>query len=373
MFLMLGTACAAQSSQPALGSVQQEDDTVQQEQEIVGPDVVVNGQPMKTESTKEGDITMIAAQEFAELFGAEYSFDGQNGVVTLTWNEKTAKFTLDDTKAALNGTDTMLKAAPYQRDDVVRIPAKAAAEALGGGSKMAHETLYLTPCAGDIDVPQGYLVPILMYHAVSDEIWGIEELFVSPSSMEQQLKYLCDNGYTTITFEDLPYLDQIEKPVMLTFDDGYDDNYEYLYPLLEKYQCKATIFVIANSMDGAPHKMTADQIKELSDSGLVSIQSHTYTHHDLDSMTAEEQRQEMKQSLRALMKCTGKQPFVLCYPSGRYDENTLEIGPDYYNFGLEMVGGLYTTSDDSRFQMTRYYIARYTDLDTFAAYVSGRS
>ena len=68
-----------------------------------------------------------------------------------------------------------------------------------------------------------------------------------------------------------------EKPVILTFDDGYDDNYTELFPLLQKYNAKATIFVIPKAI-GTPHKMTAEQIYELSRSGLVSIQSHTYSH-----------------------------------------------------------------------------------------------
>ena len=71
-----------------------------------------------------------------------------------------------------------------------------------------------------------------MYHAVSDNMWGIDELFVSPASMEEQLRYLVDNGYEPIWFSDLAELEQYEKPVILTFDDGYDDNYTELLPLL---------------------------------------------------------------------------------------------------------------------------------------------
>ena len=129
-------------------------------------------------------------------------------------------------------------------------------------------------------VPEGYRVPILMYHAVSDDCWGIRELFVSPQSMEEQLQFLTENGYTTIWFEDLPNIAQYKKPIILTFDDGYDDNYTELFPLLKKYNAKATIFVIADRMD-MEHKMTVEQAKEMSDSGLVSIQSHgDYTMND---------------------------------------------------------------------------------------------
>ena len=97
------------------------------------------------------------------------------------------------------------------------------------------------------EIPEGWNVPVLMYHAVGDEIWGYSDLFVSAASMEEQLQYLQENGYEAIWFSDLAHIEDYEKPVILTFDDGYDDNYTVLYPLLEKYQTKATIFVIETS------------------------------------------------------------------------------------------------------------------------------
>ena len=85
-----------------------------------------------------------------------------------------------------------------------------------------------------------------MYHAVSDDLWGYWDLFVSPETMEQELLYLQENGYETIWFEDLSHVEDFEKPVILTFDDGYDDNYTELFPLLQKYNAQATIFVQGN-------------------------------------------------------------------------------------------------------------------------------
>ena len=84
----------------------------------------------------------------------------------------------------------------------------------------------------------GRQVPVLMYHAVGDDCWGEEHLFDRPAELEQQLQYLSENGYETIFFEDLAHLERYEKPVILTFDDGYDDNYTLLLPLLQKYHMK---------------------------------------------------------------------------------------------------------------------------------------
>ena len=161
------------------------------------------------------------------------------------------------------------------------------------------------------EIPAGWNVPVLMYHAVGDDIWGYSDLFVSATSMEEQLQYLQENGYEAIWFSDLAHIEDYEKPVILTFDDGYDDNYTVLYPLLEKYQTKATIFVIGNAM-GSTHKMTQEQVYEMAASGLVSIQSHTYTHGNLSAMDEAALRQEMERSNAALAAATGQIPYVLC-------------------------------------------------------------
>ncbi len=229
--------------------------------------------------------------------------------------------------------------------------------------------LYITPSAKAFDIPEDINVPVLMYHAVSDNMWGINELFVSPSDMEEQLAYLVDNGYDPIWFQDLAHAEDYDKPVILTFDDGYDDNYTELFPLLQKYGVKATVFVIGNAM-GKSHKMTEEQVKELADSGLVTIQSHGYTHHDMDVMGAEELEYELGESWRVLTRVTGRIPSVLCYPTGKYNTATLEIARNYYNFALKMNGGLYNTSVDDPYLVSRYYVSRYTDIYTFISYIS---
>ena len=341
--------------------------------EPAGPQVVIDGQPMQTASVLHGDTVMVSAEEFSDRMQADYAFSPDSGTLTLTWNDRTAALTVGADTAVLNG-ETVSVEAPYVINDTVMIPAAIVAEAFAADATADRDTLYLTPYAGEWEVPSGYAVPTLMYHAVSDDIWGTAELFVRPSEMERQLQYLTEHGYTTITFEDLYRIGEIEKPVLLTFDDGYDDNYENLFPLLKKYNCKATIFIITRSYEkggdpSATHKMTKQQMKEMSDSGLVSIQSHTRTHSRLGELSADEQEEELRRSRLQLLRCTGKLPFVLCYPEGSYNSDTLTLAPDFYRFGLKMNGGLYRTSDDP-FQVNRYYISRNTTLSTFASYVS---
>ena len=229
---------------------------------------------------------------------------------------------------------------------------------------------YYTPSARRFEIPQGVNVPVLMYHAVSDDIWSsIDELFVSPSDMEAQLAYIVDNGYDAIWFEDLSHIEDYDKPVILTFDDGYEDNYTNLFPLLQKYGVKATIFVIGSAPNNQQHMATEQQIREMSTSGFVSIQSHSYTHPDMDGLNYDETQYEMAQSKKIITRIAGKEPIVLCYPTGKYNDYTLQLGPDYYMFGIKMNGGLYNTSANP-FLVNRYYVSRYTDLYSFAAYLS---
>ncbi|MCQ2420518.1 MAG: polysaccharide deacetylase family protein [Clostridia bacterium] len=217
------------------------------------------------------------------------------------------------------------------------------------------------------DVPEGVKVPILMYHAVSDDCWGYSDLFVSPAKLEEQLAWMTENGYDAIWMEDLCHLEDYDKPVVLTFDDGYDDNYTELFPLLQKYNVKATIFVIAGSL-GQPHKMTAEQVTELSQSGLISIQSHSMTHPYLNSLTQEQLEWELGESQRIIASLTGKIPNVLCYPSGGFNQLTIDVAKQYYDYGMRMAGYLYNTSVDP-FRIQRFYISRQSPLSDFQYYI----
>ena len=214
-------------------------------------------------------------------------------------------------------------------------------------------------------MPEGKRLPILMYHAVGDEPWGIASLFVRPDDLEEQLIYLKENGYTTITFEDVGRLDEIEKPVMLTFDDGYDDNYTQLLPLLKKHNAKATVFVITGEI-GKPYYLTEEQIQEMSASGHISIQSHTVTHPFLSDLNEEQLEDELLGSKKTLARLTGKEPFVICYPTGKSSALSREVCARYYKFGLLMNGGVFTTNGDN-FNITRSFVSRTDGIGDFAS------
>ena len=235
-------------------------------------------------------------------------------------------------------------------------------------SDVEENHVYLTTKAGQWEIPEGYSVPTLMYHGVSDDMWGMTELFVKPAEMEKQIKYLVENGYTPIWFEDLVNVDKIEKPVILTYDDGYVDNYVDLFPILQKYKVKVTIFLVTGTIDNNPNSLTSEQIREMAQSGLVSFQSHTVSHPYLRGQSREMQEYELKQSAQDVAAITGKMPAVICYPSGSFDETTLELARKYYRMGINMNGNEYITGEDP-YKVDRYYIRRQDGLGTFIQYI----
>ena len=135
--------------------------------------------------------------------------------------------------------------------------------------------------------------------------------------------------------------------------------------ILSKYNAKATVFVITGEI-GNKYYLTEAQIKEMSDSGLVSIQSHTVTHPFLSDLSAEQLDKELLESKQTLERITGKAPFVLCYPTGKYSELSLQKTKEHYNFGLLMNGGMYTTGVQGAYMIPRFYISRNTDINAFA-------
>ena len=215
-------------------------------------------------------------------------------------------------------------------------------------------------------------VPIFMYHFILDDYGNFPdtENFLKPETLEEQLKYISENGYDTIYIDELDDLYKYDKPVALTFDDCFVYFYDNAFPLLKKYNQKATIFIITDYINGENY-LTEDQLKEIADSGLVKIESHTKTHDYLDEMTYEEQLEQAVESKERLESITGQEVSVYCYPTGRYNQTTLDIIKDYYDFGLEMLGGVYDSDVDTNpYQIPRIYANRSMSLSTFASYLA---
>lgn len=134
-------------------------------------------------------------------------------------------------------------------------------------------------------------VPVLMWHNLAEESSG--DMTISVDTFRAQIEALHEAGFKTVSLQQLyDYVhfgtELPEKPIVLTFDDGYFSNYEYAFPILQEYDMQATIFAIGVSVGkdtykDTDHAMTphfgADEAREMVDSGLISVQSHTFDMH----------------------------------------------------------------------------------------------
>ena len=195
-------------------------------------------------------------------------------------------------------------------------------------------------------------LPIIMYHSILKDKKLQNDYTISPTVFENDLKYLTKNGYTTVTVEDLiNYVyhgkDLPDKCIMLTFDDGYYNNYYYAYPLLKKYKCKAVISPIASMTEKFTQTqdisvsyghISDDDIKEMVKSGYVEIQNHSYDMHTLTprkgvSKKRSESADDYKNAITSditkaqnyLENVTGKKPSCFVYPFGAKSDGTEEI------------------------------------------------
>ena len=191
-------------------------------------------------------------------------------------------------------------------------------------------------------------IPILMYHAVhvmDPSEASNANLIVDPDLFEAQIKALSKAGYYFLTPEEaykaftenaLP----AKKVVWLTFDDGNEDFYTIAYPILKKYKAKATNNVITGFVKkGNAGNLTVKQMKEMMAHGM-SFQSHTVNHPDLSATDKATQKVELTDSIDFLENKLNTKVNTIAYPSGRYNQTTLDLAKKTYKLGLTTNEGL---------------------------------
>lgn len=165
---------------------------------------------------------------------------------------------------------------------------------------VAISAVYLVFAAGESneykEESDGISLPVLMYHSICSSSGKEGKFIVSETGLEQDLKYISENGYTTVSASQI--IDFVyngtplpDKPILLTFDDGYYNNYCYAFPLLKKYNAKAVISIIGKYTDIYSETeeenplyshITWDEAREMCESGLVEIENHSYNSHTTD-------------------------------------------------------------------------------------------
>lgn len=201
------------------------------------------------------------------------------------------------------------------------------------------------------DGPEEVRLPILMYHEIKNLKLGKD--VISPYEFESDLIYLRDHGYHTVTMSELiGYVHGREtlpeKPIVLSFDDGYLNTYKYALPLLKKYNMKIVFSIIGKNTDDFTEiadgsldysHVTWAQLNEMLDSGCVEVQNHTYNLHSTVkgrigcmrrySETEEAYRRVLSEDICRLqteiLENTGAQPTTFVYPYGKSSEHTEEI------------------------------------------------
>lgn len=194
-------------------------------------------------------------------------------------------------------------------------------------------------------------VPIIMYHSILKDKSMRGDYVVTPEEIEEDIIYLRNNGYTAVFVNELiNYVNSgaelPEKPVVLTFDDGFYNNYQYLMPILEKHGFKATVSVVgsftteasesAQQPDPAYSYLRWSEINDMRKSGLCEFCDHTNNMHSLsprkgvlkeDSESREAYRRDFLDDLLGMQKLFGKncgfKPNVFTYPYGFYDHDSM--------------------------------------------------
>lgn len=181
-----------------------------------------------------------------------------------------------------------------------------------------------------------FYVPILLYHYVEyvkDEGDTIRKsLNIIPTVFEQEIKTLQDLGYTFLTPKDLAdILDDKrqlpQRPVILSFDDGYRDFYTDVFPILKKYHVKAVTYIVPNFLN-KPNNMDLWQLKEIVKSGLVEIGAHTMSHSFLPGLPLKRVKYEVEESKNYLEKKLGIKVVSFAYPYGAFDNQAINVVKD---------------------------------------------
>jgi peptidoglycan/xylan/chitin deacetylase (PgdA/CDA1 family) len=216
----------------------------------------------------------------------------------------------------------------------------------------AHPALAPTPDG----IERTAHTPILMYHYLSEPPVDADiyrrDLSVAPTLFEAHLVALAENGYTTISLYDLvAFLNQgtplPDKPVILTFDDGYRDNFDHAFPLLVKYGMKATFFVVSDFIDEErPEYLTWAMVRTMFAAGM-SIEAHGRNHVSLRGKDIDYLVWQALGSLEAIEREIGVRPRFISYPAGDYDRQTIELfqSANYWGGVTTIQGATHTSAN----------------------------
>ena len=198
-------------------------------------------------------------------------------------------------------------------------------------------------------------LPIVMFHYV-EYVKDIGDLIrrrldVSPDVFEADLKSLRDQNYQTYFVKDIPdildgKISISMRSAVLTFDDGYEDFYKDSFPLLKKYNMRATIYVI-NDFIGRKGFLNDAELKEIAKSGLVEIGAHTLDHLYLKQTPKSVAEEQIVESKKDLEQRYGIEVKTIAYPYGAFSQETIDITKQAgFIAAVSVIPGVYQTKDN---------------------------
>jgi peptidoglycan/xylan/chitin deacetylase (PgdA/CDA1 family) len=213
-----------------------------------------------------------------------------------------------------------------------------------------------------------------MYHYISEpppdaDIYR-RDLSVTPANFEAQLAWLRDQGYQSITLTDLAYHLALgwplpDKPVILTFDDGYCDNYTNAFPLLKKYGYVGTFFLVTGPIDfDNPDYLTWNMVQRMHRAGM-DFQAHSYRHLDLRGTDMDFLIFEILAPKEAIEAHTGETVRFFAYPAGGYDAQTVAVLKSAHFWGAVAIEQGTIHSSDALFELSRIRVRGRHSLDDF--------
>ncbi|MBB6621996.1 polysaccharide deacetylase family protein [Clostridium gasigenes] len=182
--------------------------------------------------------------------------------------------------------------------------------------------------------PEEVYIPILMYHSISDSD-SKNNLLIPVAQFTEEMSWLKKEGFTPMLMGEvisaLKSGKVPKRPVAITFDDGYADNYTAGYKALIDNNMKATFFIITDTTDVDSSYMSSVMLKEMASKGM-GIENHTSKHMELNKLSRADKVNIIKAGKDSLKAKCGVDSKYLCYPVGRYDDETIQVAKE---LGLE--------------------------------------
>lgn len=195
-----------------------------------------------------------------------------------------------------------------------------------------------TPTPTNTPTPTPYsgyclYVPVLFYHHIQPQADAVAKgqtsLSVDNGIFDQQMAYVAQSGYTTITAKQL--VDALitksplpAKPLVITLDDGYKDNYTYAHPVIQKYGLTANLMLASGLVGGADY-LTWDMVSDMKNSGRWYFTNHTWSHYSLGQGDDAKITYEVQTAKQQIEAHTGQPTNVFTYPYGTFTPHSVEL------------------------------------------------